>query len=133
MENGLSYGPGIAPAHSNVMWLAALNKMALWWVGGVWIYNIPLAAKHTTTYALIHGQEMGTSRGTSYKQPLNYNSQQVKTSGSLVLTQPWGDIHNTGHQHTIEAERAQSVYWLNYKLDNHLNQLYGPNWYLFSG
>jgi len=28
----------------------------------------------------------------------------------LVLTQPWGDIHNTGYQHTIEAERAQPVY-----------------------
>ena len=82
MESGLSYGPGIAPAHSNIMSLAVLNKMALWWVGGVSIYNIPLAARHTTTYALIHGQEMSTSRGTSCKQPLNYNSQQVKTSGN---------------------------------------------------
>lgn len=28
MENGLSYAPGIAPAHSNVMSLAVSNKMA---------------------------------------------------------------------------------------------------------
>jgi len=28
MENGLSYGPDIAPAHSNTMSLAVLNKVA---------------------------------------------------------------------------------------------------------
>ena len=27
-KNGLSYGPGIAPAHSNVVSMAVLNKMA---------------------------------------------------------------------------------------------------------
>ena len=56
------------------MSLAVLDKL-VWGRGFEFTTFILRAARHTATYTFIQERETLTSRGTSCKQPLNYNGQ----------------------------------------------------------